>query len=109
MAVPARIVHAGGGDIIAGRPSAIAKKPSAAQVLAEDPGDDRCGSPVDFELVQSLAHRGLGGIGVHAVIAEPVAKRRATFQDLPSSFACAAIEERTLILIRLRSPFDIPP
>lgn len=59
--------------------------------------------------MQSLAEACLGGVRVRASVDETVAVRRTAAEEAPSVAACAAMAVRTLILMRLRSPFDMPP
>ena len=79
--VAGRVVGAGGGDTVARETLGDAEKPSAGQVLGEDPLDDRGGRGVDFQAAEPLAVEGLAGVGVGAGVGQPVAVGRAAPEE----------------------------
>ena len=109
MAVAIRIGGGRGEDAVAGESLGDGVQPTAGQVLGEDALDDRGGDRVGCQLVKALAGRRLAGVGVGAGVCELVAVGGSAAEEAALAAAWAAMAVRTRILMRFRSPLDMPP
>ena len=86
----------------------MAKSP-CREIFGEDALDDWGGDGVTLESVQALTDRSLAGVWVRPSVCELVAVRRPATQESAFVLRLGLHAMRTRILIRLRSPFDMPP
>ena len=110
VAVAGRVVRAGGGDAVAGEAFGDGEEAAARRCTRR-----RCaatigrGDRVDLKAVEPLAVRRLPRVRVRPGVGQLVAVGRTTAEEPTLVLACAAMADRTRILIRFRSPFDMPP
>ncbi len=84
-------------------------QPASENVLTEDTDHNVRNDRVRLQLLDPAAFCRLSRMRVWPSIHEPVTVRGSTPKYRPSTSAWELIADRVRILIRLRSPFDIPP